>query len=140
VRAVRLLLMLAGVAAAGYGAGLLRPQFSAALPWLLGGPLLHDLLVAPVVAVVGLLLGRLVADRARRAWLGAGLAVTATLLLVAAPLVWRPTPAPPNPGLQDADHLPGLLVWLALLWTGIALRCLLRQPARRPGAADDAEK
>ncbi|MBM0240343.1 hypothetical protein JNW88_30510, partial [Micromonospora sp. ATA32] len=44
-----------------------------------------------------------------------------------------PTPAPPNPGLQDADHLPGLLVWLALLWTGIALRCLLRRPAVAQG-------
>ncbi|SBT52856.1 hypothetical protein [Micromonospora auratinigra] len=129
MRALRVLLVLAGGAAAGYGAVLLRPQWAAAALWLLGGPLVHDLLVAPLVAVVGLAAGRVVRDPVRRTLAGAGLAVTATLLLLAVPLLVRPA------ALRDVDPLPGLLGWLAALWAGVGLGCLLRRrsgPPRRP--------
>jgi hypothetical protein len=46
----------------------------------------------------------------------AGLVSTGVLLLVGIPLLTRPMPAAPNPGLDDRDYLPGLLLYLAVLW------------------------
>jgi hypothetical protein len=107
---------------------------------MVGGPLLHDALVAPLVALVGLTLSRLVTDQVRRAWITAGLAATATLLLIAVPLMWRPAPAPPNPGLQDRDYPLELTTALAVLWTVImiivtSVRVLTRRARDR--SADD---
>ncbi|MGC5287695.1 hypothetical protein [Micromonospora sp. DT231] len=121
MRAVRLLLLVLGVAAAAYGGWLLLPQFGTALPWLLGGPVLHDVLVAPLVGLVGLGLGRLVTDRFRLAWIGAGLLASATLLLLAVPLLWRPLSAPPNPGLPDRDYPLGLAAGLAVVWAVVVI-------------------
>ena len=119
MRTVRLLLLLLGASAAAYGGWLLYPQLDTTLPWLIGGPLLHDALVAPLVGLVGLALGRLLTDRARLAWITAGLVASATLLLIAVPLLWRPPSAPPNPGLPDRDYPLGLTVGLAVLWAVI---------------------
>ncbi|MGC4758959.1 hypothetical protein [Micromonospora trifolii] len=121
MRAVRLLLFVVGAAATAYGGWLLLPQFDTALPWLIGGPVLHDVLVAPLVGLVGLVLGRLVNNRMRRAWITAGLLASATLLLIAAPLLWRPPSAPANPGLPDRDYPLGLTVGLAVLWAAIVI-------------------
>jgi hypothetical protein len=121
VKAVRLLIAAAGIGLAGYGGWLLVPQLPAAATWLVAGPVLHDAVVAPLVGLTGLALGRVLPGRAWRRWVAAGLAVTATLLLIAVPLVWRPQPAPPNPGLQDRDYTAGLAAWLAVLWAGVLL-------------------
>ncbi|MBM0275918.1 hypothetical protein [Micromonospora tarensis] len=131
MRAVRLLLLLLGVAATAYGGRLLLPQLGTTVPWLIGGPVLHDLLVAPLVGLVGLALGRLVTDRLRLAWISAGLAASATLLLVAVPLLWRPPSAPPNPGLPDRDYPLALTAGLAVLWTVIAIVLVVTAVSRR---------
>ncbi|MFY1670589.1 hypothetical protein ACN27G_11585 [Plantactinospora sp. WMMB334] len=127
-RATRVILVGSGVAMAAYGIVLL-PPLDTVLPWLLAGPLLHDVLVAPLVGLAGLLLGRLVPDRAARSWITAGLAVPATLLLIAVPLIWRPSAAPTNPGLQDRDYLIQIGVWTVLLWAGLAAGYRLWRPA-----------
>jgi hypothetical protein len=116
----------AGVGIAGYGGWLLRPNFTAAVEWLLAGPILHDAVVAPVVGLAGLALTRLlptrtVATRVWRWWIVAGLAVTGTLVLIALPLTLRPHPAAANPGLEDRDYTTGLVVWLAVFWAGLLL-------------------
>jgi hypothetical protein len=134
VRAARLLLAAAGVALAAYGAWLLRPQLPYAATWLIAGPVLHDAVVAPLVGLAGLALGRLLPGTVWRRWVGAGLAVTGTLLLIAVPLIWRPHRAPPNPGLQDRDYATGLAIWLAVLWVGVLLGALVdRWRANRAG-------
>jgi hypothetical protein len=134
-RTVRLLLILSGVGTAAYGGRLLLPQLPETLPWLLAGPLLHDLLLAPLVGLIGLALSRLLTDRVTAGWIRAALLATAVLLLIAVPLVWRPAPAPPNPGLQDRNYLLGLAVWLAALWVPVAAGCWYRAAtgARRDG-------
>lgn len=116
MKALRTLLGSAGTGLAGYGAWLLWPQLPAAWTWLLAGPLLHDLVVAPVVLLVGLAARRLIRHPVVRAWVLRALAVTGVLLLIAVPLAWRPHPAPPNPGLQERDYAAGLGIWLAALW------------------------
>ncbi|MFB9234151.1 hypothetical protein ACFFWC_01155 [Plantactinospora siamensis] len=140
-RGVRTVLVLAGAAAGGYGLFLLRPQLGATAWWLLAGPVLHDVLVAPLVGLVGLALTRLARGPAARRWLRGGLVVTGTLLLIAVPLVWRPAAAPPNPGLQDRDYPRGLAVWLLALWLGVAAAALLsrRRPRRPRTPPDDHE-
>ncbi|MEU7650613.1 hypothetical protein AB0C42_19160 [Micromonospora taraxaci] len=147
MRAVRLLLLVLGVAAAAYGGWLLRPHLDTTLPWLIGGPVLHDLLVAPLIGLVGLALGRLVTNRLRLAWITAGLLASATLLLIAVPLLWRPPSAPPNPGLPDRDYPLALTAGLAVLWAVVAIVLVVdaivshRDPARRSGhPADHTEK
>jgi len=132
VRAARAVLVAAGGAAAAYGGWLLWPQLPAAALWLVAGPVLHDALVAPLVGLAGLSLGRALPDRVWRAWVLAGLAVSATLVLIALPLVLRPHPAPPNPGLQDRDYVAGLAMWLATLWAGVLVGALLTRTSRRP--------
>lgn len=121
MRTVRLLLLVLGAAAVAYGAWLLLPQLDATLPWLIGGPLLHDALVAPLVGLVGLAMGRLVTNRVRLAWITAGLVASATLLLIAVPLLWRPPSAPPSPGLPDRNYPLGLTTALAALWAVIVI-------------------
>jgi hypothetical protein len=125
VRTVRLLLLALGVATTAYGGWLLVPQLGSTLPWLVGGPLLHDVLVAPLVGLVGLVLGRVVTNRLRLAWITAGLMASATLLLIAVPLLWRPASAPPNPGLPDRDYPLGLAAGLAVLWAAIVVVLLV---------------
>jgi hypothetical protein len=136
MRAARLLLLLLGTSAVAYGGWLLYPQLDTTVPWLVSGPLLHDAMAAPLVGLVGLTLSRLVTDQVRRAWITAGLAATATLLLIAVPLTWRPAPAPPNPGLQDRDYPLELTTGLAVLWAAIMIilisaRVLARRDADR---------
>lgn len=131
----RVALAVTGTAVLGYGAWLVlrglkwTPDFLLSLgAWFVTGPPLHDLVVAPLVALTGLLVARLL-PRPWRTMVVVGLFATATLLLVGIPLLTRPSAAPPNPGLDDRDYLPGLLAYLAVMWvlliagtTVIALR------------------
>ncbi|MFI6784573.1 hypothetical protein [Micromonospora sp. NPDC050276] len=135
MRAVRLLLLVLGAAATAYGGWLLLPQLGTTLPWLIGGPVLHDVLVAPLVGLVGLVLARLVTNRMRRAWIGAGLLASATLLLIAVPLLWRPPSAPPNPGLPDRNYPLGLAVGLVVVWAAIVVVLVVAAAVDRRGTA-----
>jgi uncharacterized membrane protein YphA (DoxX/SURF4 family) len=135
MRTIRILLLAAGTALAGYGGWLLWPQLPYAAGWLIAGPVLHDALAAPLVGLAGLALGRVLPDRVWRRWVAAGLAITATLLLIAVPLVWRPHPAPPNPGLQDRDYTAGLAIWLTALWAGVLAGAVVSRWRERRAAA-----
>jgi hypothetical protein len=125
VRTVRALLILVGAAGSVYGGWLLKPNLTTTAAWLISGPIVHDAAVAPLVAITGLLLIRALPDRAVRWWVSAGVAVTATLALIAIPLLWRPHRAARNPGLQDRDYLMGLAIWLAVIWAAVVLGAIL---------------
>ena len=116
---IRVLLAVAGVAAAAWGA-LLALDLSLTdnteiATWLVAGPLVHDLLAAPLVGVLGLLLARVLPPPWRTPVV-AGAVLSAVLFLLAMPLLWRRYPAPVNPGLHDRDYGPALLACLAVVW------------------------
>ncbi|MFI0801389.1 hypothetical protein [Amycolatopsis lurida] len=122
---MRLLLFLPGLAALAWGAVLfseyafpLRPDVLGTLGWLVGGPLAHDLLIAPLVGAVGFALSRFLPERWKTP-VTTGAVLTGVLTLLAFPLLWRPFGAARNPGLHDADTVTGLLVSLAVVWLGV---------------------
>ncbi|HVK21031.1 MAG TPA: hypothetical protein VM677_06700, partial [Actinokineospora sp.] len=94
------------------------------LAWFVGGPVVHDAVVAPVVGGVGLLIASRISPRWRTPVL-AGSVATGVLALLAVPLLWRPFGVPDNPGLHDRDYWLGLGVSLAIVWAAVALGGLL---------------
>nr|WP_221471129.1 hypothetical protein [Amycolatopsis umgeniensis] len=136
VKTLRLLLFLPGLGALAWGAVLfaeyafpLRPDVFGTLGWLLGGPLAHDLLIAPAVGGVGLALSRFLPDRWKTP-VRTGAVLTGVLTLLAVPLLWRPFGGARNPGLHDADTVTGLLVTVAVVWLGVLVAALLPRKAR----------
>jgi hypothetical protein len=132
MKLLRVLLFLPGLAALVWGAVLfgqfalpLGPQSVPGFGWLLGGPLVHDGLVAPVAGLLGLLLTRIVPPK----WRGpvvAGTVASGVLAILSVPLLWRPFGGPVNPGLHDGDTATGLLITLAALWTLVILGGVVR--------------
>ncbi|WP_181770502.1 hypothetical protein [Amycolatopsis pittospori] len=133
MKTLRLLLFLPGLAALAWGAVLfaeyafpLRPDVFGTLGWLAGGPLVHDLLVAPLVGAVGLALSTFLPARWKTPVI-TGAVLTGVLGLIAFPLLWRPFGGAQNPGLHDADTLTGLLLTLAVVWLGVLVAALVRR-------------
>ncbi|MGP4014511.1 hypothetical protein [Saccharopolyspora sp. 5N708] len=122
MRIARIVLVLPGLAALAWGAVLfgqfvqaMGPSSIVAWGWLVGGPVVHDGLVAPAVGLTGLVITRVV-PRAWRGPLLVGTALSGVLGLLSVALLWRRYGAPPSPGLHDADTATGLLVALAVVW------------------------
>jgi len=134
---MRAVLVVAGALAAAWGGWLLWPHLAAGWPvawsvlgWLLGGPVSHDLLLAPVAGMVGLGIA-VAAPRRLRGPVAAGLALSAMLVLLALPGLVRPSPGPPNPGLADRNYPLGLAIALAATWLAVTVTALLTR--HRPG-------
>jgi hypothetical protein len=121
-RASRAVLALAGLAALAWGA-VLAVQVAAAsarngisaVAWVIGPPVVHDAVIAPVVGVVGLLLARTLPGP-WRVPVTAAAAVSGVLALIAVPSLWRTFGGSVNPGLHDRNYAAGLLLWLGVLW------------------------
>jgi len=94
--------------------------------WLVGGPVVHDALIAPVVGVGGVVIAR-VLPKPWRAPVGAGLVVSAILVVLSIPYLWRSFSGPLTPGLHDRPYLLGLLVALAVVWVVVAVVGLTRR-------------
>jgi hypothetical protein len=111
----RWLFLLPGFAAVGFGAlGLLRDDavpLPAWLTWFVGSALVHDLVIAPVVVVIGALLARTV-PRPARAPIVVGLVVSGVLTLVALPFLLDLTSSL-EPGFLPLDYGRNLLLLIA---------------------------
>ncbi len=139
MKTARALLALPGLAALAWGVVLfaeyalpVRPDVIATAGWIVGGPLLNDGVVAPLTAVLGFVLSRIV-PHPWKAPVVAGTVITGVLAIVAFPLLWRPYGTPPMPGLHDGNPALGLAltvaaVWLVVVATALAIRA--RRPAR----------
>lgn len=139
VWAVRIVLALLGLAALAWGLTLTTrfmtgsfAQDRSALSFLIGAPVLHDALVAPIVAVTGLVISRWVGP-AWRTPVRIGAAISAVLTLIAVPTLWRPYAGLPNPGLDDRNYRAGLLIALGVVWVLVLAFGLLNRRFHRLG-------
>lgn len=93
--------------------------------FVVGGVLLHDLLVAPLVVVAGVLLARAVPGRARGP-VQAALAVSAIVALFAWPLVRAYGLAAHNPTSLPHNYALNLAIVLAIVWATAGAAILLK--------------
>ena len=91
--------------------------------WVVGLALAHDLVLAPLVVLVGAALRRWVPLGAR-AFLAGGLVVSGALTLIAWPLVRGYGRSAGNPSILPRDYGRGLLVALVATWVVTALLAL----------------
>ncbi|GAA3576291.1 hypothetical protein GCM10022222_71190 [Amycolatopsis ultiminotia] len=145
MKTARFLLALPGLAALAFGVVLFADYAAPAWPdsfttvlWIGGGPIVNDAVFAPVAAILGLLLGR-VLPRPWRAPVQVGAVLTAVLGFLALPLLWRTYGVAPKPGLRDGNTLAGLLLTLAVVWTvvvgvGVVRTVATHRARRRPRA------
>ncbi len=120
----------AGLAALAWGAWLAwdfagRHDAIQAAFWFVGGPVVHDGLVAPAVGVAGLVLSRFV-PVAWRVPVAVGAVLSGVLALLAVPLLWHPFGVATNPGLHDRNYALGLTVALGVVWLGVAVAGAIR--------------
>lgn len=108
---------------------------AATLTWVVGLAIAHDLLLVPVVLVIGVAVKRL-SPAAMRAWIGGGLLVSGAVSLVAWPLVRGYGRAAGNPSLLPRDYGTGLVTTLAIVWVAtLACGMINRRRRRRASTA-----
>jgi hypothetical protein len=122
MHAWRIGLAAAGIAIAVYGIGRLFteiPSHSLMLlaGWLIAALVIHDGLLSPAVVTIGWTLGRLVPPRARR-YLQAALIVSALVMLVALPMMYRANRQPPSKAILRQDFGANLALLLAVIAVG----------------------
>ena len=93
--------------------------------FVVGGALIHDLVVAPLVIVAGVAVARAVPGRARSA-VQAALVVTAVVALFSYPLVRAYGLAAHNPTSLPHNYATNLLVVLGVVWAAVATAVVLR--------------
>lgn len=93
--------------------------------FVVGGALLHDLLVAPLVILAGVLIARAVPGRSRAVVQGA-LAVSGIIALFSYPLVRAYGLAANNPTSLPRNYTAGLLIVLGIVWAVAAGLVILR--------------
>jgi hypothetical protein len=98
--------------------------------WIIGLDLLNDFLILPIVALVGVGVGRLPLGSAR-APVQAGLFATAIVLLVAWPGL-AGLSASDNPTIQPLDYTTATLTVLAVVWAGVGAWALVRRHRAPP--------
>ncbi|MDZ4265940.1 MAG: hypothetical protein U1D00_09620 [Mycobacterium sp.] len=150
MNAVRVLLVVVGVAVAGYGVVLLWDNSSTVLVriivWAAVGVVVHDFVFAPLCAAVGLA-GRTLIPVRWRAPAAVAALCSVVLVLLAIPVYSKPGARPDNPTVLDRDYAVGLWIAIAAVWICVPLYHLLarRLPVRQDQVvhgegADDVER
>ncbi|WP_250283713.1 MULTISPECIES: hypothetical protein [unclassified Frankia] len=127
---LRVLVVAAGLAAIGYGIHGLADGRPATNPpnttaWLIGGIVVHDLLVVPATMAAGFVLGRLVPAPYRAVLQGASV-VSAAVALASLPL-WRGYGgSADNPSVNPLPYGRNLGIVLGLIWACAAAIIIYR--------------
>lgn len=128
MRAVRVLLVVVGMATAGYGGLLLWDNPPVVLirivMWAAVGLVVHDLVFAPLCVAVGLMGRRLIPVRWWSPVAVAGLC-SVVLAVLAVPVYGRPGMRPDNPTVLNRDYPLGLWISLAVVWSCVPIYMLL---------------
>ena len=105
------------------------------ITWVIAAALAHDLILAPVIGVISVLVGRLVPDRARAA-VQVGLLVSGCVLVVGLTAVLTPGGRHyfDNASLLPLAYGRNLLIVLAIVWTAITIVIVVAFRRRAGGA------
>lgn len=132
-RFARFALAAAGAGALIYSAWLAwqlgAASWLALAEWLAGGVIAHDLLLAPIVAVLGVLTVRVLPAYAR-APVAVAAVIWGSLTLVAIPVLGGFGADPTLPSLLDRPYRSAWLVLTALMIVGVATASLVRRRTR----------
>lgn len=133
MRAVRAVLVLAGVACGLWGLWLMRDftrdQLASGAFWLAGGVVLHDLVLAPLVVAIGWAASRVLPARLRRTSVPA-FVVWGTLTVAFWPVLSGEGSKPGNDSILGRPYGWSWVVMTVLLlaWAGLAGRRGRRAP------------
>ncbi|MBV8949756.1 MAG: hypothetical protein JOZ99_02695 [Actinobacteria bacterium] len=107
---------------------------SAFLRVFIGALLVHDVLLAPFVIAVGVMVARIVPRRVR-APVQAGLIISGVVVLFAFPFVRGYGRIPDNPSILPRNYGQGLAIVLVAVWIGVVAGTALavRVSRRGPG-------
>ncbi len=97
------------------------------VPWLFGGVVAHDAVLAPLVLLVGAAATRRLPDWVRAPATGA-LVVLGSLTLVSVPVLGRFGAKADNPTLLDRPYAVGWLIAAALVLLVAGVQALARRP------------
>ena len=126
MRKLRGLIGLAGVALAVVGVmkllALGLPNLEATVTWLLGGVIVHDGVLAPLVVILGVLVVRVLPVWARTPVV-VGFVVLGTTAVMAFPVLGRFGARPDNLTLLDRNYTGGWLVLAALVAVAVVAGC-----------------
>lgn len=89
--------------------------------WIIGAGIVHDLVIAPMVLALGLLIRRVVTDEPVRRVLRAGFVVSAALALVAWPFVRGYGRVAAVPSVLPRNYAMGLAAYLGVTWAIVTL-------------------
>lgn len=119
-----------GVAALGYGAWLVwrmgSEQWLPLVKWLAGGVIAHDLLLAPVVVVIGILAARALPAYAR---LPVALAVVVwgSITVLAIPVLGQFGATPSLPSLLNRPYRPAWWIGTGVVVSAVVVSSLIRR-------------
>lgn len=105
----------------------------------IGLTLVHDLVLAPIVCLVGLAVGRLLPLSARGP-VAAGLFVSATVTAVAWPAVRGYGRLPDDPSVLPGNYAGGLAIVLVAVWAAVAVGVAMRTFSGRAGRTNDSRR
>jgi len=141
-RTTRVATLLTGLAVTAYGVLLLAERgwrnLEAALTWLVGGVLLHDVVLAPATVVLGWAALRVARPERVRPW-AVALVLLGPLTLLALPVLGRFGARPDNPTLLDRPYWFGWIVVVALVAAGILIAGRARRQHEPPSRSTDPE-
>lgn len=136
IRVARALLVATGLGFGLYGAKLVLdlglPNLFAAAKWLVGGVVLHDGVIGPVVIVVGVLGARLLRGPLPAAVI-VGAVVLGSLTLASVPMIGRFGALEDNPSLLPRNYVVGWLVLAGLISVTVTAALLVDRRAARGG-------
>jgi hypothetical protein len=136
MRTIRIALAVVGLCAIGYAvAGAVRAP--AIVPgrhivFLLAVLALHDAVWMPLILLVGVLVRAIVPGRAR-AYVQGALIISASVAVVAWPLVLGRGRIADNPSALPRDYPAGLAITIAATWVGAAILAGVRRSRARRG-------
>jgi divalent metal cation (Fe/Co/Zn/Cd) transporter len=104
--------------------------------WFFGAAIVHDLLLAPIVLLIGSQIALRAPGRGK-AYVQAALIMSGIVVLTSIPVLLGFGRNPNDPSTLPNNYITGLLAVLAVIWTLVALTSLARAESRSQNSKDE---